>query len=69
MSGTMTVKELIKELLEYGMDEPVFIGLGRRGVPDGSAEIMGVAEWSANITCGFGVYLTPREHLENHDEA
>jgi len=69
MSGTMTVKELIKELMEHDMDEPVFIGLGSRSIPDGSAEIMGVAEWSSGITCNFGVYLNPREHLENHDEA
>lgn len=69
MSGTMTVKELIKELMEYGMDEPVFIGLGSGSRPDGKAEIMGVAEWSSNITCDFGVYLNPRAHLEDHDEA
>ena len=69
MSRTMTVKELIKELMEHDMDEPVFIGLGSRSIPDGSAGIMGVAEWPSNITCGFGVYLNPREHLENHDDA
>ena len=69
MSGTMTVKELITELLDYGMDEPVYIGLGKRGVPDGSAEIQTVAEFDANITCGFGVYLVPRGHLEDNDVA
>lgn len=69
MSGTMTVKELITELLDYGMDEPVFIGLGSGSRPDGSAEIMGVNEWSSNIHCDFGVYLNPRKHLKDHDEA
>lgn len=63
MSETMTVKELIKELMEYGMDEPVFIGLGDNLRPDGKAEVMAVTEWSSNITCGFGVYLIPIEHL------
>ena len=69
MSGTMTVKELITELLDYGMDEPVYIGLGSRSIPDGRAEIMTVSEFSSNITCGFGVYLNPRSHLEDADLA
>ena len=69
MSRTMTVKELITELLDYGMDEPVFIGLGSRSIPDGSAEILSVSEFSSNITCGFGVYLNPRSHLNDADEA
>lgn len=67
MSGTMTVKELITELLDYGMDELVFIGLGSGIKPDASAQIMGVSEFSANITCGYGVYLNPREHLIDYD--
>ena len=67
MSGTMTVKELISELLEYGMDEPVFVGLGRSNRPDGKAEIMNVAEWSSGITCGFGVYINPSTHLEEQN--
>ena len=69
MSGTMTVKELITELLDYDMGEPVYIGLGKRGIPDGSAKIQTVAEFSSGITCGFGVYLVPREHLEDNDLA
>lgn len=67
MSGTMTVKELIKELLDCGMDEPVYIGLGQSSRPDGSAQILQVLEFTAGITCGFGVYLNPREHLIDAD--
>lgn len=67
MSGTMTVKELITELLDYDMGEPVYIGLGPGAVPMRSAKIQQVSEFSSNITCGFGVYLTPRENLMDAD--
>ena len=67
MSGTMTVRELITELLDYDMNEPVYIGLGSGSKPDASAQIMSVAEFSSNITCGYGVYLNPREHLIDYD--
>lgn len=64
MSGTMTVKELIKELLEFDMDEPVYIGLGRNSRrPNGSSKISHVSQHDANITCGFGVYLHPVDVL------
>ena len=60
MSGTLTVKELIKELLEFDMDEPVFIALGDNSQkPSGSSEILHLSQFSANITCGFGVYICP----------
>ena len=67
MSGTLTVKELILELLNRDMDEPVYIGLGPGSKPNGSAEIMNVVEWASGVTCGFGVYLNPRAHLEDAD--
>jgi hypothetical protein len=67
MSGTMTVKELITELLDYDMGEPVYIGLGPGAVPMRSAKIQQVSEFSSNITCWFGVYLTPRENLMDAD--
>ena len=64
----MTVKELIKELLEYEMDEPVFIGLGRNSLrPEGSAKILHASLHDSNITCGFGVYLHPAGTLVDSD--
>ena len=59
MSGTLTVKELIKGLLEFDMDEPVFIGLGDNSLkPSGSSEILHLSQfgWS-------GVYLCPALNL------
>ena len=65
MSWTMTVKELITELIDYGMDEPVYIGIGPRSIPDDSSDILSVSDFkfTSNITCGVGVYLIPRDDL------
>ena len=60
---TMTVKELITKLLDYGMDEPVYINLGASMMPKGSGKIIDISAHDANITCGFGVYITTREDL------
>ncbi|SBT09124.1 hypothetical protein PROAA_3060004 [Candidatus Propionivibrio aalborgensis] len=68
MSGTLTVKELIKELLEYEMHEPVFISLGSSGIrPQGSAKLSHTNQHDSNITCGFGVYLHTAETLADID--
>lgn len=68
MSKTMTVKELIKELVEFDMDEPVFIALGENSLrPTGSATISHASQHDSNITCGFGVYLHPKEVLADLD--
>lgn len=68
MSGTLTVKELIKELLEYDMDEPVFIGLGGNSLrPEGSSKLSHTSQHDSNITCGFGVYLHPTATLVDSD--
>lgn len=68
MSGTLTVKELIKELLEFDMDEPVFIGLGKNSLrPEGSSGISHASQHDSNITCGFGVYLHPAGTLIDSD--
>lgn len=65
MSGTLTVKELIKELLEFDMDEPVFIALGDNSLrPSGSSEILHLSQFDSGITCGYGVYLCPALNLE-----
>lgn len=57
---TMTVKELIKELLEFDMTDPVFICLGKNSLrPEGSTGISHISEHSSNITCGYGVYVIP----------
>ena len=64
MSGTLTVRELIKELLEFDMDEPVFIALGSvTARPSGSGKIVSLRQFDSNITCGFGVYLNPNDTL------
>lgn len=63
----ITVKELITELLEHDMAEEVYIGLGPNSKPRGSAGILDVTKWDSGITCGFGVYLNPISHLEEHD--
>lgn len=68
MSGTLTVKELIKELLEYDMDEPVFLALGDSySLPNGSAKISRTRLHDAGIICGFGVYIYTRETLVDPD--
>jgi hypothetical protein len=67
MSKTLTVKELITKLLCHDMSEPVYIGLGPNSKPDGSAAILDVIEWESGITCGFGVYLNPRNCLVDRD--
>lgn len=65
MSGTLTVKELIKELLEFDMDEPVFIGLGKNALrPSGSSKLNHVSFHDHTITCGFGVYIHPADCLD-----
>lgn len=68
MSQIFTVRELIKELLEFNMDESVFIALEDDLLrPGGSAEIMCLRIHTSNITCGFGVYLHPVPTLVDLD--
>jgi hypothetical protein len=68
MSRTLTVKDLIKELLEFDMDEPVFIALGSNMMrPTGSSNLSHASQHDVGITCGFGVYLHPNETLINSD--
>lgn len=68
---TMTVRELIRRLIELDMDEPVYIGLGPNLQPSGSAQVCRVNQHgpSSGITCGYGVYLIPFEHLADKDAA
>lgn len=69
MKSTMTVKELIKELLEFDMDEPVFIGLGGEKRPDGNAAIKELGDYCAGgLPFEFGVYLMPKENIKDADE-
>jgi len=73
MSGTLTVKELIKELLDCDMDEPVFIGLGSQNCysfPTGYAGINSVNDLTdvffaqqSTFRGKRGVYLMTRENL------
>ena len=62
MSGTFTVKELIKELLEYDMDEQVYIGLGESVIPVGSSEIHCICQFDSGVI-PYGIYLVPEDAL------
>jgi hypothetical protein len=69
LKRTMTVKELIKELLEFDMDEPVYIGLGEDAKPDGCAGIQEIGDYcSGGLHFEFGVYLIPVQSLIDKDE-
>lgn len=64
MTQTITVKDLIKKLIEHDMDEPVYIGLGRHAKPTACAGIIDVADFSrGGIDFEFGIYLIPFESL------
>ena len=63
MSGTLTVKELIIELLDYDMSERVYIGLGLDRPPLSCADISSVASLSTGKGYSFGVMLIPQGHL------
>jgi hypothetical protein len=66
--GPLTVEELIKELLKFDRNQPVFIALGRNPLkPAGSSKIYCVSQHDDNITCGFGVYLHPEDRLVDSD--
>lgn len=63
MSGTLTVRELIIELLEYDMDEPVYISLGYSYErPGGKSNISNVRLHDKDIDVA-GVYIHPLEIL------
>lgn len=64
MSGTLTVRELITELLDYDMNQPVYIGLGPRAIPDGSDGIRQAIEISSG-SVNYGVYLVAVSHLKD----
>lgn len=66
MSGTLTVKELIIELLDYDMNQPVYISLGSRSIPDGSDGIQQVTEVLSGAV-NYGIYLIPVSNLKDAD--
>ena len=68
MSRTRTVKDLIKELLEFDMDEPVYVALGSSYLcPSGSSEVSHVSMHDSGVTCGYGVYIHPVGKLLDSD--
>jgi hypothetical protein len=68
MTQTITVKDLIKKLIEHDMDESVYIGLGRRAKPTACSGIIDVADYSiGGIDFEFGIYLIPFESLTDAD--
>jgi hypothetical protein len=62
MSGTLTVKELIKELLEYDMDASVRIGFGETPYDKNSTNLREVTEGYSG-TLKYVVYLVPEDDL------
>lgn len=66
MSGTMTVKELIVELLDFDMGLPVYVGLGPDRRPHGSSGLLNVAEIDSGAL-EYGVYLVPIKTLIDED--
>lgn len=68
--STMTVRELIKHLITYDMEEPVYIGLGPDVEPNGAAQIYRVSPVNPgkDVPCGYGVYLVPFEHIQDADK-
>jgi hypothetical protein len=68
MTQTITVKDLIKKLIEHDMDEPVYIGLGKNSKPTACAGIIDVADYSrGGIDFELGIYLIPFETLIDTD--
>jgi len=64
MSGSMTVKELITELLDCDMFEHVYIALGPSRKPEGNSEINEVVDFSiGHIDGDFGIYIIPTGNL------
>lgn len=60
---TLTVKELILELMEYDMRDPVFIGIGNEVIASDHSEILQVTN-ARNSDQPFGVYVVPRDSLK-----
>lgn len=70
MSGTLTVKEFIKELLEFDMNDSVFIAHGKNAMkPDGSSEICHLVLNDRHLTenTPYGVYINPSDNLKFED--
>jgi len=67
--ATLTVRELIKELLHHDMTDPVFVSLGPGSTPSGGAQVSHTTDVaSGHLTTGkYGVYLMTSEHLEIKD--
>ena len=65
----MKVRELIAELIQYGMDEDVFIGLGPSAIPSDHGKVHSVVDYANSIPrgsdgkCPFGVYVIPTDYL------
>jgi hypothetical protein len=57
MLQPMTVKELIKALLEFDMSGPVYIGLGRLNIPTNCIKVSDAKEFDTDIHNESGVYF------------
>lgn len=61
----MKVRELIAELIQYDMDEDVFIGLGESTVPIDQSSVHSIGDYTntlphgSNGKCPYGVYIIP----------
>lgn len=71
MKKTLTVKDLIIQLLEFSMNEPVFIALGSSTMrPNGSSALLRATLHNSSATCeaDFGVYIHPADTLVDTDD-
>jgi hypothetical protein len=69
----MKVRELIAELIQYDMDEDVFIGLGESKIPIDQSAVHSLRDYtntlplSSNGKCPYGVYIIPLGALFDKD--
>ena len=75
MSGTLKVKDLIKELLEFDMDDEVFIAMGalkqNAHKAQGASSIAYLGELGGNGTINeapYGCYIVPSLDLVEVEE-
>ena len=61
----MKVRELIAELIQYDMDDDVFIGLGESTVPIDQSPVHSISNYTSTLPhasngkCPYGVYIIP----------
>jgi len=66
---TIKIRTLINQLLEFDLDEPVFIELCPNGKPNGCAGILGTSDYgTGGGDLEYGIYIIPHENLADVDK-